>query len=54
MTKNNRTVALGYLVDTDWTTRFPDRTPEEIKALFSWYGNLFSKDSEGIEDNMLR
>lgn len=53
MTKNNRTVSLGYLLH-DWATRLSDRPQEELKAVSSWYNNLFNKDSEGIEDNMLR
>jgi mediator of RNA polymerase II transcription subunit 5 len=45
---------MSYLRRTDAILVPPTLTPEEARAFKTWFKALFDKNSEGIEDGVLR
>ncbi|KAF8973994.1 hypothetical protein BDZ97DRAFT_1777866 [Flammula alnicola] len=54
ITKNNRTVSPGFLMNTDVMPHPRERTQGELVSFNAWFKALFDSNSEGIEDNILR
>lgn len=50
----NRPLDMSYLRRTDAILVPPTLTPEEARAFKTWFKALFDKNSEGIEDGVLR
>lgn len=50
----NRPLDISYLRRTDAILMLPILTAEEARALKTWFKALFDKNSDGIEDGVLR
>ena len=51
---NNKLLDMNFLRRTDTILTPSVLTPEETRALKTWFKALFDKNSEGIEDGVLR
>ncbi|EJD55596.1 hypothetical protein AURDEDRAFT_179328 [Auricularia subglabra TFB-10046 SS5] len=53
-TLNGRTIRAGFLLSCYRTYTIPELSQEEHAAFLSWHKALFGRDSDGIDDNILR